>query len=115
MMKINLSFEKPKLEINGIVFDVLRSDAQIVQDMIDIDNQFADKNLEDPAVVLEKNKVMLDYIDKLLGKGAVAKISCTLPELKSGLGLGGITGILSAIAQAAGKAYSDSFHLKYDD
>ena len=116
MRQINLSFSKPTLNINGIQFDVLRSDAQIVQDMIDIDRQFDGRDMTDVEIVLEKNKVMIGYIDKLLGKGAVKKISDTLPELNGlGLGLGGISGILSAIADAAGKAYADSFALKYDD
>ena len=113
MRQISLSFSKPTLTINGVQFDVLRSDAQIVQD---IDRQFDGRDMTDVGVVLEKNKVMIGYIDKLLGKGAVKKISETLPELNGlGLGLGGISGILSAIADAAGKAYADSFALKYDD
>ena len=116
MLKINLNFDKPKLNINGHVFDVLRSDAQIVQDLLDIDKQFEHRNMNDPAEVLAKNKVMVDYIDKLLGDGAVEKISESVPALDGrGLGLGGITGILAAIAEAAGKAYSDSFNVKYGD
>jgi len=116
MLKINLSFEKPRLNINGEVFDVLRSDAQIVQDMLDLDATFQDRDMTNPANVLEKNREMLEYIDKLLGSGAVDKISKSVPELGNmGLGLGGITGILAAISEAAGQAYSASFDVKYSD
>ena len=116
MLKINLDFEKPTLDINGVVFDVLRSDAQIMQDMLDIDKQFENRDMTDPAAVLEKNQVMLDYIDRLLGQGAADKIVKTVPALCGvGLGLGGIAGVLGAIAEAAAKAYHDSFVLKYGD
>ena len=116
MLKINLSFEKPRISINGIVYDVLRSDAQIVQDMLDIDKEFESQNMEDPACVLKKNRAMISYLDKLLGKGAASQIAANVPGLNgAGLGLGGISGILSAIVQTAGKAYSDSFNLKYGD
>ena len=114
MLNLNLTYTKPQVCINGIVFDVLRSDATIVQDMLDIDAEFAGENIGDPAVVLRKNKRMLEYLDTVLGKGAQKKILGTLDGCKD-LGLAGVDSLLGQIVQAAGKAYSDSFALKYDD
>ncbi len=114
MLKLNLSYTKPQVSINGIVFDVLRSDAAIVQDMLDIDAEFAKEDMEAPAVILRKNNRFLAYLDTLLGKGAGKKILGTLDGCQD-LGLRGLDNLIGSIVQAAGKAYGDSFALKYDD
>lgn len=90
MREIRLTFERPQIKINGIVFDVLKSDKAIVQDMCEIDRQFADKDLNDPSVIVEKNDVMLQYLDALLGKGAMEKIEGSIDGIQDyGLGLSG--------------------------
>ena len=114
MLKLNLSYTKPQVSINGIVFDVLKSDAAIVQDMLDLDSKFAKEDMGNPANVLKKNERMLAYLDELLGKDARKKILGTL-EGCSDLGLGGVDRLLSEIVQAAGRAYSTAFALKYED
>lgn len=114
MLKLNLSYTRPQVSINGIVFDVLRSDAAIVQDMLDIDAEFSGEDLENPAVILRKNNRFLEYLDTLLGKGAGKKILGTLegcPEL----GLRGLDNLIGQIVQVASRTYGESFALKYDD
>lgn len=116
MREIRLTFERPQIKINGIVFDVLKSDKAIVQDMCEIDRQFADKDLNDPNVIVEKNDVMLQYLDALLGKGAMEKIEGSIDGIQDyGLGLSGLDTFLARIVQAAGNAYSNAIKLKYDD
>ena len=116
MREISLTFDRPQIKINGIVFDVLRSDKAIVQDMCDIDLQFADKDLNDPHVVIEKNDVLLKYLDTLFGSGAMERIESSIPGIeKYGLGLSGLDDFLASIVQAAGNAYSHAIKLKYDD
>lgn len=116
MRKISIGFEVPKIEINGMVFVVLKSDKAIVEDMIAIDKQFDGRDFSDNSVVIEKNNVMLAYIDQLFGKGATEKIIASVPGLKEyGLGLGGLDGFLGKIVNEAGKAYVNSITVKYDD
>lgn len=116
MRNISITFETPTLEINGIRFTVQRSDATIIQDLIDIDARFEGVDMGDVANVLRKNEAMLDYLDALLGKGARQKITESVPGLKRyGLGMAGIDRLLSQIAQAAGTAYAESIKLKYED
>lgn len=116
MRKISIAFEKPQIEINGVVYDVLKSDKAIVEDMIDIDHQFAGWDMASTETVLEKNGVLLEYLERLLGAGATDKIISSIPGMEEyGLGLAGLDGFLGQIVQAAGRAYSDGIKIKYDD
>lgn len=116
MRNIVLTFEKPQLKINDEVFEVLRSDAAIIQDLLDIGDAFAGKNLKDPRVSLEQNKAMLDYLDKLLGPGAQERILASIPGMEGyDLGLAGVGNLLTQISQMASKAYADAITAKYED
>lgn len=116
MRKISIGFTIPEIEINGIKFKVMKSDKAIVQDMMEIDNAFKDKDLNDVSVVIEKNDVMLGYLDKLFGDGATQQIIDSIPQIKEyGFGLSGLDLFLGRIVQAAGNAYSDAITLKYND
>lgn len=116
MRPLNITFEAPTLEINGIRYDVLRSDATIIQDLLNIDKRFEGVDMGDVKNVLLKNEAMLDYLDTLLGKGARKKITESVPGLKMyGLGMAGIDQLMTEIAKAAGTAYAESIKLKYED
>lgn len=115
MRKVTLSFQQPQIEINGVVYDVLRSDAAIVQDMIDIDARFADRG-DAPDTVLEKNAAMLEYLDTLFGAGAAQRIRRSIPDMEGyDLGLGGMNTLLSGIVGAASQVYAEAIKLQYDD
>ena len=66
MKKISLTFKKPQISINGEIFDVSRSDAAIIRDLLELDRRFEGADMNDPGSVLEKNEAMLAYIDRLL-------------------------------------------------
>ena len=110
MKKISLTFKKPQISINGEIFDVSRSDAAIIRDLLELDRRFEGADMNDPGSVLEKNEAMLAYIDRLLGPGAGVKGMDGFD-----LGLAGIGELTAQIARLAGAAYAESIRAKYDD
>ena len=113
MKKISLTFKKPQISINGEIFDVSRSDAAIIRDLLELDRRFEGADMNDPGSVLEKNEAMLAYIDRLLGPGAVERILAGVKGMDGfDLGIGELT---AQIARLAGAAYAESIRAKYDD
>lgn len=116
MKKISLTFKKPQISVNGEVFDVSRSDAAIIRDLLEIDQRFAAADMSDPGIVLEKNNAMLEYIDRLLGTGATERILGSVKGMEGyDLGLAGIGELTTQIARMASAAYAESIRAKYDD
>lgn len=116
MKKISLTFKKPQISINGEIFDVSRSDAAIIRDLLELDRRFEGADMNDPGSVLEKNEAMLAYIDRLLGPGAVERILAGVKGMEGfDLGLAGIGELTAQIARLAGAAYAESIRAKYDD
>lgn len=116
MRNISLTFQRPQISINGEVYDVLRSDAGILQDLIDLDAEFEQKNMQDSTVVIEKHRAMLDYLDKLLGAGAAERIVASTEGMEGfDLGLSGVQTLVENISSAAMNAYSEAIKAKYDD
>ena len=105
MKSLTIHFEPPKININGTVFDVLRSDAEIIGDMLDIDAK------------LKKTKALLAYLDTLLGEGAGAQLQALAEEMTGGKGLGAASAekVCELIITAAGKAYADAFKVSYGE
>ena len=52
MKKISLTFKKPQISINGEIFDVSRSDAAIIRDLLELDRRFEGADMNDPGSVL---------------------------------------------------------------
>ena len=116
MRNFNLSFTRPEIKINGIRYPVLRSDAAILQDLLDIDAVFAGRDMTDPETVLEKNKALCSYIDKLLGAGSAEKILASIDGMEGyDLGLTGVGMIVTQISALAQQAYSEAIRVKYED
>lgn len=115
MLKLNLTYTKPQVSINGLVFDVLRSDTAIIQDMLELDARYPDSDVTgNPKLMMERNKYLMDYLEKLLGKGSLKKILGTLEGCED-LGTRGIETLLVPLVQAATAAYAEAFSAKYDD
>lgn len=116
MKNISLTFQRPQLRINGEVFDVRRSDAGILQDLIDLEDRFADKDMQNTENILGRNRAMLEYIDTLLGAGAAERIRDSIPGMDDyDLGIAGVEALLTKISSAAVNAYSQAISAKYDD
>lgn len=115
MRNINITFEKPRVVVNGIEFDVLKSDAEIVQDMIDIDINLNKINNQ-VKLFIEKQKYLFNYIDELLGEGASEKVKKNIEDISgSKFGAASAVKICESIISEAGKAYSDAFKISYGE
>ena len=114
MKSLTIHFEPPKININGNVFDVLRSDAEIIGDMLDIDAKLK-KTKGTRKAFEEKRKALLAYLDTLLGEGAGAQLQALAEEMTGGKGLGAASAekVCELIITAAGKAYADAFKVSY--
>ena len=117
MRKMQLSFTQPTISINGVEFKVMRSDAAIIQDLLDIDKVYEGKNMSEPENILAKNKDVLKYMDKLFGQpNAADAIAKTVPGMEGfDIGLAGTGALFTQIAQMASDAYNEAIKLKYED
>lgn len=113
MANLRIDFSQPKISINGVTFDVLKSDRQILEDAMEIDRAFAGRNLSaDPEASLEYSAAVAAFIESILGAGAVEKVAGLV---SADLGLSGVTGLSLALVSAANRAYQEAFSFKYDD
>lgn len=116
MRKISFTFQRPQISINGELYDVLRSDAGILQDLLDLDAQFENRDMQNTETVLDRHRAMLDYLDKLLGAGAAERIVASTEGMAGyDLGLAGVQALVESISSAAMNAYSEAIKAKYDD
>lgn len=116
MHNLVISFSRPQLKINGQLFEVQRSDAAILQGLIDIDAEYAGQDMTQAESILSKSKRMLDYIDAILGPGAAERIAGGIDGMAGyELGIAGADAILTQISAAAVQAYSEAIAAKYDD
>ena len=113
MTKLRIDFSRPQLSINGVTFDVLKSDKQILEGAMEIDGRFAGRDLSaDPEANLEYNAAVSAFVDSILGEDAVRRIG---ELVQADLGLSGVVGLSLALVTAANRAYSEAFSFKYDD
>lgn len=116
MRNLSITFTRPQMRINGQVFDVLRSDTAIIQGLIELDERFAERDMDMPENILAKAEAMTEYIDTILGAGAAEKIRGSIEGMEdSELGIAGTDAILTQISAAAMNAYSQAIAAKYDD
>jgi hypothetical protein len=82
MNEKNFDFEAKKIKINGHVFEILKTDADVLLKTNEITEQYeALKEIGDLENAAGRKKVtelvqeIMAYIDEMLGKGALKKIS----------------------------------------
>ena len=104
MKKIKLAIpEVEQIEINGIVFDILKSNVEILNRAADLDAQYAKINIKDRSsdninrIRLWANGVV-NFIDEILGKGSVNKIAQGRP-VKAETAIEWLTAICEAIGK----------------
>ncbi|MCL2772357.1 MAG: hypothetical protein FWD71_03320 [Oscillospiraceae bacterium] len=73
-----LSLDAPateQIEINGEIFDVNMSDIDIINKCADLSREYADLKKDDIESIKSAVNEIIGFIDKILGDGAVVKIS----------------------------------------
>lgn len=109
MKSITLSFDVPQIEVNGHVFELQKSDADIYEDALAIQAKYRGLDADDTASVLAAVKETAAYVDEILGEGAMRKISGGKPvSMKSALNA------MVQIAQAAAESYVTGIQEKYE-
>ena len=106
--KATISFERKHVEINGINFELLKSDADILEDAFVMVENGNNLDLNDDKAVRKYLKDMSSYIDTVLGVGAMAKISGGNP-----VGFKQLQECIVIVGEAVYKAYQTDLAAKY--
>lgn len=75
MRELTIHHKAPEIKINGRVYEVLLSDAEIMAMMDEAKESVKGVSPNDTKMILEKAKYLADCIDRILGGGAVKDIS----------------------------------------
>ncbi|MGI6663882.1 MAG: hypothetical protein ACOX3W_00425 [Christensenellaceae bacterium] len=111
MQKLTIQFDQPQIEINGEVFNLLLSDAEIVTlimqtlneyEAFDVESSTTEERLE---MCMKANKV----IEKIIGKGAVKRMSGGKP-----VGMVKMLEVLRVILDAANQSYAGYIAEEYE-
>lgn len=108
MRELNFSFHVPQIKINGIVFDLKKSDIEICEIAKKAQERLQDLNAEDVDDVLSACKMTANDIDSILGDGALAQIAAGKP-----VGIIKQIEILVAIATEGTREYIDYVKNEY--
>ena len=106
--KLTISFEKQYVEINGIKFELLKSDADILEDALKLIDESEKLDVNDQKAVLKNLRDMAKYIDTVLGEGALQKISGGVP-----VGYKKLQECTAVIVGAVYSAYQTDLAAKY--
>lgn len=109
MKNINIEIEKPQIMVNGIVFDVKQSDMDILNKALQMENDFKKLDPADTSAIIAAINEIKDYIDEVLGEGALKKISKGAP-----IGLETAIKIMAAVCNEVVSRYSEGLNEKYD-
>lgn len=109
MKRLTISFDQPQIEINGLVFDLKKSDADIFRDAMDILEQYRDLP-QDPEAIREAVQTLCGYVDTILGEGAMRKISGGRP-----VGVNKAQECMILIARAAAESYDQAILDEYGE
>ena len=108
----SLTLEMPedlRLEINGHVFDVRKSDADILNRCAKFQDECADLKKDDIVAVRDAVNAVIEYIDEILGDGAVLKISGGRP-----VGIACAVTWLAAICGEISRSNDDYISAEYE-
>ncbi len=108
-LQFDITTEKKEIEINGKVFQILKSDADILEKAADLTDSFEnmkDKNVKEIASAI-KSAIM--FTDEILGDGAVKEITNNQP-----VGLVKMLQIMNGVCQAVVEEYGLGLNAKYE-
>ena len=117
MKKIEFAVpELRKIEINGLVFDILKSDADVMMKAAELRNEYAhltkikSAKASDFDAIVKAVKAIISYVDEILGEGATKKIVNGKP-----LGIVQAVTLMTTICAAVVEEYNDDVADKYGD
>lgn len=104
MKHISLTVDNPQININGKVFDIMKSDLEIYALGVEIATKFDGFEVANhtPAEIVDALKEITGVIEQILGEGATRKISGGKPvSMKRAMGW------IATIAENAAATYAD--------
>ena len=107
--KLQIDFERQYIEINGITFELLKSDADIINDAFELLERTEKTDTTDQRAVIASLHEMAGYIDAILGEGALRKISGGAP-----VGYLKMQECMKVIIGAVYKVYQTALAMKYE-
>ena len=110
MRKVSISFDAPQIEVNGIVFDLHKSDGDIFTDALKIVKRYEAMDMNDPDNAIAAMEEISGYVDTILGEGAMKKISGGKE-----VGMRKAIECMIIIANAALSEYAGEIADKYED
>jgi hypothetical protein len=114
MKSFNISFEQPRIKINGIEFIVRKSDKAIIESAEKVDEKYAGKDMLQPDNLLSFHNDIEQQIDEILGSEATKKIFDSIEGLEGDISFAGLQIVYAEVLRVAGAAYAESLKLKYD-
>lgn len=116
MQNITITYTSPVVMINGNRYEVKRTDAQIVQDMMEIDASLLQAD-STQSKLFEKEKALSAYLDTLFGNGASKQIVESIEGMPTGqtLGLSPSIFLCEKLISDANKRYKEAFTLTYGE
>lgn len=108
MKKITVSFENPKIEINGRVFELRRSYEDIIADRNAVLRLCAAMDTGNAEDVRNTIKMICETIDGILGAGAMLLLADGKP-----VSIGAAMKIMSGIVETAREAYNGYISSEY--
>ena len=109
MISITVPFDNPQVEVNGHVFEPLRSDGQVYKDALAIKAKYEKLDTNDPEAVLTAVDEACEYVDAVLGEGAMLKISDGKP-----VSINSAINAMLKIAEAVVASYSTNIKKLYE-
>lgn len=110
MRKVKIEVEQPQIEINGIVFDLQKSDSDILEDALALAEKFKGLETADAQTVVAAIHEVRDYVDAMLGKGALKRIVKGRP-----VSLLKAIEIMTVIAREASASYAAYLKDEYNE
>lgn len=98
-----------QIEINEIVFDVLKADLDIMEKATILVDKYSDLKETDLKEIVDGVKECVAYIDEILGQGATAKITQGRP-----LGLNYAVDLMQDICVAVIEEYNQKIADEYE-
>jgi hypothetical protein len=109
MRVLNLELpEDLQLEINGHIFSVNKSDADILNKCAEFQSKYADLKKGDIVGIKDAVNAFIAYIDEILGEGAVLKISGGRP-VNISRAIAWLTAVCGEIARAGDDYISEKY------
>ena len=107
--KLQINFERQYVEVNGITFQLLKSDADIINDAFELLERSEKVDTNDQRAVIAALHEMAGYIDAILGEGALRQISEGAP-----VGYLKMQECMRVIVGAVYKVYQTALAMKYE-